>query len=282
MTRFSVVVATKGRPTLGQALRSLAPAGFNDEDELIVAADGPELLASVGVACARFAPTDRWTLLNLDDGPHGDWGSHARNQAVATASGTHILWLDDDDAYCEGGIDTVREAVPADDTQTCHIFRMMGQRHGLLWKSKHITFGNVGGPMLVAPTWALRLAEWPSGPYTADYDVIRCACSLVKNRPVWHEDLIYWVRPGDWVTAALKQPGGTIMKSNGQECVLCAKTGSILFKKDAVKVNGQWYRPEEAPKETSPAPKAASKTTPSSKKGGTTGGDSGESKKRSK
>lgn len=49
------------------------------------------------------------------------------------------------------------------------------------------------------------------------------------------------------------------LKNLGDDCVICAGTGSIVLKRDAVCVSGKWYRREIAPKETLAADKSSEK-----------------------
>lgn len=77
--RLSIVVASTGRPTLAAALAS---------------------------ATSQMRPGDELILI-FDDS--GDAGDTPRNRVLDSATGTHIMFLDDDDELRLGALDVVRD-----------------------------------------------------------------------------------------------------------------------------------------------------------------------------
>ena len=92
---FSVIVPTAGRATLTQTLASIAPQ-LGLGDELLV----------------RRADCE--------------WCNESRDLLCAKATGTHLLFMDDDDVYADGAFTLIRAVVAAHPART-HIFKM---RHG--------------------------------------------------------------------------------------------------------------------------------------------------------
>jgi glycosyltransferase involved in cell wall biosynthesis len=76
---FSVIVPTKGRPTLANALASVT---------------------------SQLAPGDEIIVVCNDD---NDFGNAARNSAIERARGTHLVFLDDDDEYVQGAFAAMRK-----------------------------------------------------------------------------------------------------------------------------------------------------------------------------
>jgi glycosyltransferase involved in cell wall biosynthesis len=127
-----------------------------------------------------------------------DFGHGPSNFAYATATGTHILRIDDDDTYVEGVFDKVRAAAQENPGKVI-IFKMraIARRlsYDLLWQSKVVGLGNVGTPMVVVPNNKAKLGTWGKW-YGGDHDFI---ASTVKNfggddLVVWKEDVIAEIR----------------------------------------------------------------------------------------
>jgi glycosyltransferase involved in cell wall biosynthesis len=75
---FSVIVPTAGRPTLGYTLESIV---------------------------SQIEPGDEVFVIRDDS---GDWGHSARDDAIARATGTHLVFMDDDDEFLPGALATMR------------------------------------------------------------------------------------------------------------------------------------------------------------------------------
>ena len=161
---FSVIVPTCGRRTLGRTLESI-------HSQMV---PGDELLVDA----------------NCDP-----WGDHARERMMAKATGTWLLFMDDDDVYASGALDLVRTAIEPE-RHAMHIFRMAYQDLGgrTLWTDREIHYGNVGTPMVVVPNIPAKLGRWSEfNHYGGDFDFIQ---STARQMPVeWHEDVIAIVRP---------------------------------------------------------------------------------------
>ncbi|MFO0846929.1 MAG: class I SAM-dependent methyltransferase [Gemmataceae bacterium] len=162
--RLSVVVATKGRDTLARALASIATQ-LRPGDELIVQCDDS-----------------------------GDVGATPRTAGVRKATGTHLLFMDDDDVYTPGALDVVRAAMLAAPGR-CHLFGMTsGQGWTLPHGDRDVRVGNVSTQMFVCPNDKARLGEW--GPRrTGDFDFIRSTLDKHEQPPVWHDEVIAVWRP---------------------------------------------------------------------------------------
>ena len=94
---FSIVIATAGRPTHTETLNAATPQ-LQPGDEIIVVRDNT-----------------------------GDYGNTPRNHAIPRCTGTHILFIDDDDQqHTPDALETIRRHV-ADQPQGVHL-----RRHALL------------------------------------------------------------------------------------------------------------------------------------------------------
>lgn len=160
-SRLSVIIPTTGRDSIEAAKASAAGA-----DEILVIEDHT-----------------------------GDHGYTARRKGIEQATGTHLCFLDDDDAYTPDAIRLFRDAacdVPV-------VFRMDHPWHGILWRDPVLEFGNVGTPMFVVPNKYALLGEWkPHAPGLAepggDFEFLR-GCAAKMGGPVWREEVVCVVRP---------------------------------------------------------------------------------------
>jgi hypothetical protein len=159
--RLSIIVASSGRPTLSRTVESITTQ----------MRPGDELLVDVN-----------------DDAP---WGHAARNRMMPRAAGDFLLFMDDDDVYCEGALDVIRSAARQPDR--VHMFRMCYAAGGMLWQTETVECGNVSTQMVVVPNKPGQIGHWGNR-YEGDFDFIKSTCRL-QGEPVWHEDVIALVRP---------------------------------------------------------------------------------------
>ena len=159
--RLSIIIATIGRPTLLTALRSLEPQ-ITDADEVLVIPDFPR---------------------------HGGWGYVAHNKGARLASGTHLIWIGDDDDFLPGALDVVREAL-REAPDSVHLFSVY-QKPGVPTPrgtpAEARDFASIlciqGG--LVVPRSVNPMPEWrPDN--GADKLFAAQAVANSKRDPVWH------------------------------------------------------------------------------------------------
>lgn len=156
-----MIVPSIGRPSLAKALYSCEGA-----DEILVG-------------------------LNADD----DLGYGARNRLMAQATGTHLVFLDDDDRFVPEAFDLFR-AYACDRPV---IFRMKYHGPGgTLWHKKELVFGNVGSPMLLIPNVPGKLGRWAhiNGGFTGggDYVFAKETCEL-QGAPLFVPEVVAVIRP---------------------------------------------------------------------------------------
>jgi hypothetical protein len=126
---FSVIVPTVARPTLAGALASVS-SQLEPGDEVLV-------------RCNR----------------DGDLGARARNELMARASGSHLLFLDDDDEYVPGALSTMRRWA-AEHPDRIGIFRERLVDGSLHWTTPEFRIGNVGTVLFVVPNRPEKLGVW--------------------------------------------------------------------------------------------------------------------------
>jgi glycosyltransferase involved in cell wall biosynthesis len=182
--RLSVIVATLGRDTLRRALQSAADQPLLPGDEVLVVGDGDHI--------ERVAAEFGFRYIRCAAG--GDFGYSERNYAMPFASGTHLLFLDDDDCYTPGAFDAIRRAIAANPERPL-MFRMVAPWGQTLWVDPTVREANHGGAQFVVPNVADRLGTWGTR-YEGDFDF--CMSTLAHypdGSLVWDETVIYVCRP---------------------------------------------------------------------------------------
>jgi glycosyltransferase involved in cell wall biosynthesis len=182
--RLSVIVPTTGRASLARALQSLADQPLAPEDEVLVVGEGDPVAATV----ARFGYT--WIACP----PGHNFGCDERTLGIARATGTHLVFLDDDDAFLPGAFAAIRAAVAAAPGRPV-MFRMIAPGGRVLWTDPVVRIGNHGTPQFVPPNDPARLGQWGTR-YEGDFDF--CVSTLAHypaDALVWDPTVIYTCRP---------------------------------------------------------------------------------------
>jgi glycosyltransferase involved in cell wall biosynthesis len=159
---FSIIVPTCGRPTLAATLASIASQIASGDEVIVICDTGSK------------------------------WGNSSRDKAMEMSTGTHLLFMDDDDVYAEGALDLARKAV-ADWPEHVHVFRMHSPGDNNPWCKQEIAPGQVGTPMVVWPAIG-PFPRWDADDTgVSDFRFIDAAA---KGKPIiWHEEVLAIVRP---------------------------------------------------------------------------------------
>ncbi len=194
--RLSVIIPTCGRPRLAQALESVRANGIRRTDDVIVVGDGPQPAAAEIVS--KFQLQSSLPIRYFEHGPTRMVGAAQRRVAMTKATGTHLMFLDDDDEYTAGAIDAVRAEIERHPNNVL-IFREESRtpRHGwgVVWKDKEVRRGNVGTQGIVVPNVQGRVGLWPDH-YCSDYDFARNTVDLYPDKDagvIWVERIIAYL-----------------------------------------------------------------------------------------
>jgi len=173
--RLSIIIPTTGRDSIARTLASITPQ-LRHGDEVVIERDAS-----------------------------GDWGATPRTRGQERASGTHLLWMDDDDAYVPGALDTIRAAIRETPTRP-QIFRFRREQgiNDVLPRSPNVVVGNVSTQMCCFPNDPAMLGTWGVR-YEGDFDFIASTLALypagaVVFRPeviaAWRPDPHRWPAAG--------------------------------------------------------------------------------------
>ena len=191
MVSLSIIIPTKGRTALERTLDSILAAGAGPEDEVIVVGDGPQPTARA--IATMFA--SRLKIIYFETPPFHYVGHPQRNAGMAVSSGTHVMSIDDDDAYRPGALQLVRSLAAAEPGRIL-IFRMESHTPRLpwklLWDGKFHSLGNVGTPMFVVPNVERQLGIWGRR-HAGDWDFIDSTLARWPGGSeaiVWREEII--------------------------------------------------------------------------------------------
>lgn len=201
MTQPSICVITPtiGRPTLRRTLESGAKDLDTAADLWLVLGDGPqpealEICKQVNFNCQSAfleAPEKR-----------GDYGNSLRDQAMSIVTQDYFIFLDDDDIFAPNAIGIIKREI-AEHYPRPIMFRMISGDGELLWRTREVTTGNVGGSMFCCPNTAGRLGTWANGAgHQSDVGFIEETLELYglgwRQDLFWSGDVIVHCRPGEW------------------------------------------------------------------------------------
>lgn len=181
MVRLSMILATSGRDSLPFAARSVR-VQMRDGDELLIVGGG-----TLGQQTAAWNQA-RW----IDVPPGGNWGAAERQHAIPLATGTHLLFVDDDDALMPNALDRIRDAV-SEQPERPHIFAMIDPWGRVLPMGHVVREGNLGTPQMVAPNVPKKLGTWGTR-YEGDFDFIASTLAHYPDGPIWHDVVTYACR----------------------------------------------------------------------------------------
>lgn len=177
---LSIVIPTIGRPSLFEALESIVRNGATNADEVIIVGDGPQPAADQLVTTFSRVSVFGPSIQYFEHGPHRQIGGPQRNFGMSKATGTHMIFIDDDDIYVNDALREIRAMINAQPTAVL-LFKEESKvpRHswGVVWKDREIRKGNVGTQMVVAPNIPGRIGKWGTS-YANDYDFVRSTVDL--------------------------------------------------------------------------------------------------------
>lgn len=193
MTKLSIIIPTVGRASLYETLSTIHENDLQPVDEVIVVADGP--IPRAREIASMYQKNGLNLIYKELSERRAGVGGPARNLGISVATGTHILFMDDDDCYRAGAFLKIREEIAKNPSKIL-LFKMvaMAKRHiwTELWSvSNSIGLGNIGTPMFCIPRKPELLPEWEPV-YIADFQFIEKAIANFggPNEVVWVDSVI--------------------------------------------------------------------------------------------
>lgn len=173
-----------------------------DGDEIIVAGDiTSDPLDHAREMCQRLgadAPGGVAVRFVPFAGARHDYGHSQINHALGVARGEWLTFQDDDDVYCAGAFDALREEIARLPRPAPLLFRFRSHFGMTFWHTAgRVAQGHIGGHCLVTPNLPSLLGRWGER-YEGDYDFIRETLdrwARVGVEPVWVDRLIAIARP---------------------------------------------------------------------------------------
>lgn len=189
--KLTIVMTTICRDSFEKSFKSVI-SQMQTHDDLILVVDG-KATGYVKNLWSTFSP--KGELVELQDGPHGDWGHTPRNIVLPSVESGYVINFDDDDVIPTGGLDRVRAAInqkPGD----LLLFQMRRDDGSIIPDGEIVKEGNVGTPMLVFPS-GISLGKFGSH-YAGGYNFIKETIEANPDRSLrWVKDVIIDIRPTD-------------------------------------------------------------------------------------
>jgi glycosyltransferase involved in cell wall biosynthesis len=175
LATITVVIPTMNRPTLERAVQSAEGA-----EEIIVVGDSVDPTAGP----LRFMEQPQSTRREAR-------AAELRNAGMRRATSDWIAFMDDDDVFTSGAIETIRNAVSGKEP-ALYLFRMIWA--GVHWMQPVIQLGNIGTPMIVCPSQGWK--PWPTADYpNEDFGFADLNKNTWSGGVVFREEIIAHVRP---------------------------------------------------------------------------------------
>ena len=181
MSTLSIIIATLGRPSLEDAVRS-ATSQFTSGDEVIVVHDTHGVADSTDVRTRVAALGSQVVYAGHDAGRHFYGGTAQSNHGFSIARGEYVMSLGDDDAYVDGALDKVRVAIAPGKVL---IGRVFVPHNGLILPGAHVRERDaINGCGIVSPREHLQ--PFPlSGLPSADFDWMEATIASTGHEPVY-------------------------------------------------------------------------------------------------
>lgn len=124
------------------------------------------------------------------DAGHHCWGHCQINHGMRHAMGDYLVFIDDDDCFPDGALDTIRGAIAEQDEPRPLMFQFWSRRHGRALPPTHeVRESAIGGHCIVPPNIPEKLGTWGER-YAGDYDFIVSTLALWSDGPAWYDEVI--------------------------------------------------------------------------------------------
>ncbi len=182
MKTVTVALATIGRDTLGAALDSCRSA------DMVILAWDRDGIGTTPILGGSFGPGVE--VVEVSDG-HRGWAAH--NKGAELADTDLIAFMDDDDVYLPGAIETIREHASFTNPT---VFQVDCPWNGIVPNSHELRFGNISTQGLVVPNIKDKLGVWGEHQNNAGGDYTFLKETVAKMGEIhWVDEVIAVVRP---------------------------------------------------------------------------------------
>lgn len=195
-----VITPTIGRPTLRRTLESGAK-DLGADDQWVVVADGiqPVAMEIWRQLATPYLNVNYFESLADNGLPSGDYGNRLRDIHMRHHAEDYFIFLDDDDVFAPNAIKIIKREI-AEHYPRPIIFRMINGNGELLWHTREVTPGNLGGSMFCCPNVPGRLGTWANGAgHQSDLHFIEHTLTLYgpgwRQNLFWSGDVIVHCRP---------------------------------------------------------------------------------------
>lgn len=190
---LTVIIPTPDGIDLNRCLYSILEQRIVDGDEVIIVGDTQSNpLSEMEEFIRRLGAPFRYIAHAA--GYHA-WGHPQINAGIAAAQGDYLVFIDDDDAFAPDAFTAIRLAVAERDVPCPHLFRFVAFDRRVLWHTREVQEGHLGGHQFVTPNLPGRLGTWTDR-YNGDFDFIVSTLALwPQDAVVWREEIISIARP---------------------------------------------------------------------------------------
>ena len=182
---LSIIVPTHDGAGLDTLFASLANQLMRGDEVIVVGdtCDGPLPAVEHQVRAAGYE------YYELDTGHHC-YGHCQINWGIVYAYTDYLIFIDDDDCFPDGALDSIRRAIAEQAAPRPLMFTFYSRRHGRTLPPGHyVQESAIGGHAMVVPNMPEQLGVW-SCRYAGDFDFIQSTLALWPDGPAWYDDVI--------------------------------------------------------------------------------------------
>lgn len=189
---ISIIIPTIGRRSLKRTLESISTQIWK-QDEVIVVGDGMQdgarkMTTSFG-GCFRYLETKQTRA----------WGDAQRSYGMDVAKGTYLAFMDDDDIYLPGALETMHSAIKQN--KAFFLFKIECG-NGVIWNRPEISINNVSTQMILIknikslPRWSSN----PDFPYGSggDFQFIKAAAQAISEPVCFRQEIVARLEQRSW------------------------------------------------------------------------------------
>lgn len=181
-SRLSIIVPTADGDGLVTLYESVADQLLSGDEVLVVWDTFEEL--------PEAAATRDWVRMLYPKAYHHCWGHCQINYGITQAMGNYLIFIDDDDCFPDGALDTIRTAIADQSSPRPLMFKFWSRRHGRTLPPGHyVRESAIGGHAMVVPNIPDKLGRWECR-YAGDYDWLVSTLALWPAGPAWYDDVI--------------------------------------------------------------------------------------------
>jgi hypothetical protein len=190
---LSVVIPTVGRESLYNTLASIRIQPESSGVEVLVVGDTFGGYSHQLNNARQIAEGEGYRWLEYDAGVHCV-GQPQRTHGAKNASAPWVWFSQDDNIAAIDSLAAIEVAIDEQPRPRPIFFRFLSYWRETIWRSPHLTLGNIDADCLVFPRHIAQKVEWGLR-YEGDFDAATRALEISGGDVAWVDEIVSISRP---------------------------------------------------------------------------------------